>query len=235
MTTPTAPAPRPPARWLLDSKARATAARIIQRRWQVSVRYAERVPLDGPVVFAGNHIGFLDGPMMAILGPRPVHALTKREMFHGPLGRFLMVAGQIPVDREGTDVGAVRTAVRVLAGGGAVGMFPEGTRGAGTVETTRCGAAYLAMVGGATVVPMAFLGSRLPGGSNNSLPPAGSPIAVTYGEAVPVGRVEWPRRRADVRRVADEIAEAIRTTVTEAREATGMDLPGPLPRNEDAA
>lgn len=226
---------RNPSRWLLDSRARETAARLIRRRWQVAVRFVERVPLDGPVVFVGNHIGFLDGPMMAILGPRPVHALTKREMFHGPLGRFLMVAGQIPVDREGTDVGAIRTAVRVLAAGGAVGMFPEGTRGAGAVETTRGGAAYLAMTSGAAVVPMAFLGSRLPGGSNNSLPPAGSPIAVTYGETLAVAPVDWPRRRADVRRVADEIAEAMRATLAEARAATGMDLPGPLRRNEDAA
>ncbi len=235
MTTRTATPPREPSRWLLDSPARVTAARLIRRRWRLTVRFAERVPLSGPVVVVGNHIGLLDGPMMAILGPRPVHALTKREMFRGALGRFLMVSGQIPVDREGTDVGAVRTAVRVLAAGGAVGMFPEGTRGAGTVETTRGGAAYLAMVGGAMVVPMAFLGSRLPGGSNNSLPPAGSPIVITYGEALAVEPVEWPRRRADVRRVADEIADALRTTLAEARAATGMELPGPLPRSEDAA
>ena len=132
---------------------------------------------------------------MAIVGPRPVHALTKRELFTGPLGPFLIGAGQIPVHRDEVDPPAVKIALRVLRDGGVAGVFPEGTRGAGEVERGAGGAAYLAMATGATVVPMAFLGTRLPGGSSNSLPPAGSRMVVTFGIA-DRGRHEqpWPRR-----------------------------------------
>ena len=53
----------------------------------------------GPVIFAANHVGVVDGPLLAIFAPRPVHALTKVEMFRGRLGRFLRASGQMPLDR----------------------------------------------------------------------------------------------------------------------------------------
>ena len=40
----------------------------------------------GPVVFVANHAGFLDGPMLPALAPRPTSVLVKREMFKGLLG-----------------------------------------------------------------------------------------------------------------------------------------------------
>ena len=49
------------------------------------------------MIVAANHTGFLDGPLMAFFAPRPLHALTKREMFDGPMAPFLAQAGQIPV------------------------------------------------------------------------------------------------------------------------------------------
>ena len=85
----------------------------------------------------------IDGPLMAIFAPRPVHALTKIEMFRGFLGRFLTAAGQIPLDRFHTDPRAVRLAVHVLREGGVVGIFPEGARGAGELDLFHRGAAYL--------------------------------------------------------------------------------------------
>ena len=46
----------------------------------------ERVPRTGPVIFASNHTGVIDGPLLAIFSPRPAHALTKVEMFKGCMG-----------------------------------------------------------------------------------------------------------------------------------------------------
>ena len=88
----------------------------------------------------GQPLGFIDGPLLAILAPRPVHALTKREMFTGALGPFLRQSGQIPLWRETVDPVAVRTACGSLRDGGCVGVFPEGTRGAGELTaSTRAG------------------------------------------------------------------------------------------------
>ena len=144
---------------------RPGAQSLVRGWWDVELHGTEHVPAEGPVVMAANHVGWLDGPLLAILSPRPVHALTKREMFAGPMGTFLRAAGQIPLDRWHVDLAAIRTALRVLAEGRAVGVFPEGARGAGDMRATRPGAAYLALVSGAPVVPVSFLGTRLPGGA----------------------------------------------------------------------
>jgi 1-acyl-sn-glycerol-3-phosphate acyltransferase len=208
------------------------AARVLHRRWDLTVRGGEHVPLHGPVVIVANHIGVLDGPLMAIVSPRPVHVLTKREMYDGKLGGFLMASGQIPVHREGPDPAAVKAALRVLRDGGVVGVFPEGTRGAGDVERVKPGAAYLAMAAGAAVVPLVFLGSRLPGGSNNSLPPPRSPIVMSFGPALEVGHRPWPRRQPDTHAFSQQIRTALLDTLAEAEQATGMTLPGPIPGND---
>jgi 1-acyl-sn-glycerol-3-phosphate acyltransferase len=69
--------------------------------YRTSVYGRENVPSDGPVIFAGNHISFLDGPVMFGASPRPMHILVKKEMFKGFLGRVLKASGQLPVDRSG--------------------------------------------------------------------------------------------------------------------------------------
>lgn len=210
---------------------RPAFAGVINWRWKVEYRGLDRVPATGPVVMVSNHIGFLDGPMMAIVGPRPVHALTKREMFTGPLGAFLIGAGQIPVSRFEPDPGAIKTALRVLRDGGVAGVFPEGTRGAGEMLTAAGGAAYLAMATGATVLPMSFLGTRL-AGSAASFPPAGSRLVVSYGSPLQVEQQDWPRRSGEVRALTERIRTAIIATVAEALDATGMELPGQIPETD---
>ena len=103
-------------------------------------------------------------------------------MFEGRTGRFLRRSGQIPLDRFATDPRAVRTSLRVLRDGGAVGIFPEGTRGDGELHRFHHGAAYLALVSGAPVVPVILLGTRMPGGDIGSLPPKGATIDMVFGE-----------------------------------------------------
>lgn len=220
-----------PARRLLV-RGRATSRWLIRRRYDVRVHHPERFPPSGPVVVAGNHVGFVDGPLMAIFAPRPVHALTKEEMFSGPLGAFLRRAGQIPLDRFHTDPRAVRTAVRVLRDGHAVGVFPEGSRGAGDLEIFHTGAAYLALVSGAPVVPLTFLGTREPGGTSSSLPPKGARIDIVVGEPMAVDAVSWPRTRDHVRLTSAALRAHMRSGLADALEETGRSLPGPLPQGD---
>jgi len=214
------------------SRIRATARAIIRRRYKIVLHHPERVPMRGPVVFAANHVGVLDGPILAIFSPRPVHALTKREMFRGRMGRFLLKAGQISVDRFQTDPLAVKTSLRVLRDGGAVGIFPEGGRGAGELELFHRGAAYLAMVTGAPVVPVIMVGTREPGGHSNSMPQRGTVIDVVYGEPIGFEQTPWPRTRSAVGAASRKLRERMLQDLDAALELTGRQLPGPLPRGE---
>lgn len=175
---------RPPAAWLM------------RRRWRITVHHPELVPATGGVILAANHVGIVDGPMLATYAPRPVHALTKREMFDGPLGGFLRRTGQIPLDRWAADPAAIRTSLRVIRDGGAVGIFPEGTRSSGGLERFHHGAAYLALVTGAPVVPVTVIGTRASGAS--SLPEAGGAIDIVFGRTWRTTQQPWPRRREHV-------------------------------------
>ena len=188
--------------------------------------------MQGPVVFAANHVGVLDGPILAIFAPRPVHALTKLEMFDGRLGPFLLKAGQIPVDRFQTDPLAVKTSLRVLRDGGAVGIFPEGGRGSGTLERFHRGAAYLAMVTGAPIVPVIMIGTREPGGTTNSMPPRGSTLEMYFGEPITLEKSSWPRTRETVGAASRQVRERMLQDLDAALELTGRQLPGPLPKGE---
>ncbi|GAB2978621.1 lysophospholipid acyltransferase family protein [Nocardioides montaniterrae] len=217
-----------PPRWLLHG-GRPASRRLVRLRYDVRLHHAERFPSTGPVIVAANHIGIIDGPLMAIFSPRPVHALTKLEMFQGRAGGFLRLAGQVPLDRGRTDPAAIRASLHVLDHGGAVGVFPEGTRGDGELTTFRPGAAYLAMVSGAPVVPLTFLGTREAGGPAGSLPPRGARIEMVFGRPFRVAAHTWPRTKAQVAAINADLRDHMREDLWRAVSETGRSLPGPLP------
>lgn len=229
-TTPVLPrseAVRPPRRLLLHS-LRPAARAVLRRRYDVRVHHGHRVPSHGPVIVAGNHVGVLDGPLLAIVTPRPVHALTKEEMFTGKMGVFLRSAGQIPLNRYAADPSAIKSCLRVLRDGGAIGVFPEGGRGHGELTRFHHGAAYLALVTGAPVVPLMMFGTRPPGGGLNALPSRGDSVDLWYGEPWQVDPVPWPRTRATVLEASALLRERMLADLGAAKAETGRTLPGPI-------
>ena len=202
---------------------------VLTRRYDVRMHHIGRVPASGGCILAANHIGLLDGPLLTVVGPRPVHFLTKKEMFEGRTGTFLRVFGQIPLSRTAFDATAVKDCLRVLRDGGVVGIFPEGRRGDGELHTFHGGVAYLAMVTGAPIVPVAVFGTREPGGHTDSVPPAGSRLDVVYGEPLLVSRQPWPRRKDDVRGASVMLRNRFLDHLVQAKALTGRELPGPIP------
>ncbi|WP_240641610.1 lysophospholipid acyltransferase family protein [Nocardioides ferulae] len=224
---------RHPWRVLLASPLRPLARFLIRLLVPVRVHGADLVPQSGPVIFAANHIGVADGPLLAIFAPgRPVHALTKAEMFRGFLGRFLRASGQIPIDRFHVDARAVRESLRVLRDGGAIGVFPEGRRDAGDLSRFHRGAAYFALVTGAPVVPVIILGTRRPGGHAGELPRRGSRVDLVFGAPITLEPQPWPRTKEQVGRASMLLREHMLVHLDHARTLTGQQLPGPLPSAE---
>lgn len=217
----------PPTHMLHGSRP---IARFLIARWfKVRVRGTFNVPSDGPVIVASNHTGVVDGPLLAVFNPRPVHALTKAEMFDGKLGGILRASGQVRLNRFGADPSAMKTCVRVLREGRAIGIFPEGTRGPGDLGRFHGGAAYLALVTGAPVVPVTMLGTREPGGSSGSLPRRGSTVEMVYGEPFRIDPVPWPRTREQVVASTLLLREHMLAQLEQAQTLTGRQLAGPLP------
>ncbi|WP_405058966.1 1-acyl-sn-glycerol-3-phosphate acyltransferase [Kribbella sp. NBC_01505] len=205
---------------------RAVAGRYFARRYDLRVHHEELFPRTGPVLMTPNHLSLLDGPLLGAIAPRMLHQLAKIEAFGGLQGWFLRRVGQIAIERTSYDPRAIRQSIRVLRDGRVLNIYPEGTRGAGDFGRIHLGTAYLAMVTGAPILPVALLGTRLPGGDIEGFPPAGSRVDVVYGEPFTVDRVSFPRRHSDVRAVADQIGDMLRAHIKAAVAATGHPLPG---------
>jgi 1-acyl-sn-glycerol-3-phosphate acyltransferase len=189
-------------------RRRQTVGRLLARGLgRIEVHGLERIPAGGPLVLAVNHRDFLDGPIIFGLVPRPVSFLVKAEAFTTRATPFLTGTGQIPVVRDRPDVAAVRFALRILRGGGVIGVFPEGTRGDGLVRSARPGVAYFALRTGARVVPVACHGT-------DSLKyrrlrrPA---VRITVGEPIDLGRVPYGQRVN--RRAVLAATEQVRATL----------------------
>ncbi|OIK25433.1 lysophospholipid acyltransferase family protein [Streptomyces malaysiense] len=204
--------------------------------WRPRVLGAWKVPASGPVILAVNHSHNVDGPMVMGVAPRPTHFLIKKEAFVGPLGAFLTGIGQLQVDRTAVDRAAITRTLGLLASGGVLGIFPEGTRGEGDFASLRAGLAYFAVRSGAPIVPVAVMGSSdRPGRLIKALPPVRSRVDVVFGD--PFDAVEGVRSSDEggggrpggsgrrTRRTLDEATERIQKQLTahleNARRLTG--------------
>lgn len=120
-------------------------------------------PPRGAMVAVVNHFSFADPLMAGLVLRRPVRFLALDELWgqSRALDWTLAAFGAIPLPRErGVPLGALRSAVRHLRRGGAVGVFPEGRRVAEWGESPlRPGAAWLSLRTGAPVVPVALWGT----------------------------------------------------------------------------
>ena len=199
----------------------------LQLSWRVEVHGAQYVPSSGGVILAANHIGVLDGPALVAMTRRPTFALVKREAFTGAVGRFLAHVGQISLNRREIDPQAMRRAVHLLRTGKVLAVFPEGVRAGGEVAWARRGTAYLAMVSGAPVVPVAILGTREPGQSKSQVPHLRRSIHLVYGEPFTVPQTHWPRRKSAVAEWTAFVRERLADHVVAAQALTGLPLPGP--------
>ena len=211
-------------------RLRRYASVWLDRNWTIRTYGESHVPSHGPVILAANHIGWLDGPVLFLKAPRPAHALVKRELFVGKTGRFLTAAAQIPVNRTGSDVGALRTAAEALLADQVVIIYPEGRRGDGEFKAVKGGAAWLALVSGAPVVPVAIFGTRPTGAAKDARPDQGAAIDVVYGEPITFPKKPWPRSTDEIASTSEQLLEYLRAHLAAAKDLTGRDLPGPLPK-----
>ena len=169
---------------------------------------ADRVPCQGPVIVASNHISLVDPPVVGGAIPREMYYLGKKELFEN---RFLCAVvtayNTVPVSRGRPDRAALRRIARLLQDGQAVLMFPEGTRGPGDrLLPGKIGLGKLAMDAGVDVIPARVRGS-------NCLRKAltrRSRLTVRFGQPIPA---QWIKKQGQgktaYRRVVDEVMRRI--------------------------
>jgi 1-acyl-sn-glycerol-3-phosphate acyltransferase len=215
---------RPGFVYLLGRTVIAPIARLVYRP---IVLGRKNVPRTGRVIFASNHLSFIDSIVIPLMAPRRVQFLAKSHYFEGSgvkgwLSRtFFTAIGAVGVERGAGQAAqdALEQSKRIIETGAAFALYPEGTRSLdGRLYKGRTGVAWLALATGAKVVPVGLIGT-------DKLQPVGAKIprlrriTVAFGEPIDVagyGTAESGRAR---RQATDEIMAAI-------HKLTGQELAG---------
>jgi 1-acyl-sn-glycerol-3-phosphate acyltransferase len=136
---------------------------VFRVAFRIRIEGAERVPRRGPVILAANHQSFSDSLFLPFSVKRRLTFLAKAEYFDDwRTSWFYRGMGQIPIRRgAGTEgLRALGTAEIALARGDAIALYPEGTRSDdGFVHRGQKGAARLALMTGALVIPVGLSGT----------------------------------------------------------------------------
>ncbi len=197
----------------------------------------ERAPLPaGPKIFAANHPTTTDPFFLLALVAEPMSILVTGMCFKVPVfGNYLKLAGHIPVADENRRA-AFEAARQRLESGQSVGIFPEGALSPleGGLHKARTGAARLALLTGAPIIPLGislqrqrihFAQATAGGKTETARWYPGGPYAVTIGEPLYLaGRVE---NRAQVAAASEHIMQRIGSLAQD----SARRIPAPQPRS----
>jgi len=186
--------------------------RLVARMlFRIRIYGRENIIEEGPALLAMNHQSFLDPPLAGICCRREIFYLARKTLFDVPvLGLLLRRLNVIGVDREGSDVSALKSVIRVIRDGGCTIVFPEGTRSRdGGLQRGRPGAGLIIAKTLAPVVPMRVFGA-FKAFPRDAKFPRPHPVTIVIGEPLrfTAADVEGPAREA-YQRLSDQVMARI--------------------------
>ena len=90
----------------------------------------EKEPDEGGCLICANHVSAADAVVICYaFRKNQAHFMAKKELFKIPLlSGLIKLLGAFPIDRKGSDVGAIKKAISIIKEGKSIGVFPQGHR-----------------------------------------------------------------------------------------------------------
>lgn len=142
----------------------ALARLVLPRIWPIEISGRHHLPASGPLILCPNHESALDPfclvPHLPAWYRNNLCVIAKEEVFMNPVThRLTVIWGGISINRFGDFISALCTAIEALHQGLPVLIYPEGTRSrTGTLQPFQRGAARLALITGAPLIPIKMIG-----------------------------------------------------------------------------
>jgi len=188
---------------------------------RVQVLGRENANRNGGFLLAANHISHFDPFIISSVVETKIDWMAMAEFFRFPLLRFLLRAvDAFPADRDRADRKTIRTAIERLKNGRVIGLFPEGGIRDGAKSMLegaplRPGAATLAHIAGAPIVPCVIVGSDRLYLKRRWLPLRRTPIWIAFGN--PVSACPTLQKSGVREQIDHELAAAFRNLYAELR------------------
>lgn len=143
----------------------------------------DNIPRQGPMLLVSNHQSFLDPVLVGVGTRRMFYSMARSTLFSNPFfGWLISSVNAIPVERNTSDMTAIRRCIDVMKQGRALLVFPEGTRSAdGIVKPFASGTMLLIKRAKPTVVPVAIEGAFDIWPRNRKFPKLTGRVGVKYG------------------------------------------------------
>ena len=197
--------------WFLKNLVIGPFAFSVFRPW---VRGRENVPERGAVIYASNHLSFVDSVFLPIVVDRPISFLAKSDYFTGTgikgaiIRWFFLAINQLPIDRSGgkASEASLNSGLEHLAKGGQLGIYPEGTRSPdGRMYRGRTGVARMILEAGVPVIPVAMIDTEKAMPTGTKIPKVRR-VGVVFGEPLDFSRFDGMEGdRFVLRSITDEI------------------------------
>lgn len=190
----------------------------------LQVSGTQNVPREGPFLLACNHASFLDPPVFAAACPRELHFFARNTLWKGAFGTLISNLNAIPIDRDGErDLQAFRRVFATLDKGGALLVFPEGTRTPdGELHTGKKGVGMIACRAGAPVVPARIFGSYEMWSRHRKTPKLSASLGVSFGPPIESETYDPGKRDTDRYETAAKCIMAGIAKLEDPREARAL-------------
>lgn len=139
---------------------RALVSPFVRIIFPTKIIGVENMLKEKALVIANHYSACEVFPIGVKLFKKEFHAMAKKELFKPKAFAYILKKlGAIPVDRDGADTSAMKTAVKLLSAGKQLFMCPEGTRNKvvnGKMLPLKTGAAVFAVKTKVQLVPILF-------------------------------------------------------------------------------
>ena len=178
---------------------------------------SERVPASGPAILAANHASYIDPPLVGAGLRRDINYLARESLFRFPVvGQVLRSWNSVPVDREGGGAAGLKAILERLLAGGAIILFPEGTRTHdGQLQRARAGIGLTVIKSESPVIPVRVFGTYEAYGRHLRLPRPGR-VAVKYGLPMRFATLRAEAKHCSkerLKRIYQQVADEIMATI----------------------